>query len=184
MEVSNSDLELINNIVRDLAPSFVFGYFGVEDLEQEGRLFGLDALSRYNPEKGASLKTFLTTHIKNRFLTFRRDKYIRTAPKNLSPEKLEIWLKKHSVKRNLMDAMDIDDERNSDAFANHDEDVASSLLNKELFKIVDRELPVEYRADYRCIVEDVKIPKARREKVLEILRNIINEHFSPRKEEG
>lgn len=182
MNVSDETLKLIDEIVRGLAPSYTFGYFDVEDLEQEGRMFGLDGLTRYNPEKGASLKTFLITHIKNRYLTLRRDRYIRTAPKNLSPDALDTWLRKHAVKKNLIDTVDIDDERNEGVYTEEDNEVTAPILNKELSKIIDKYLPIELRADYRCILEDVKIPKSRRDKVLEILRGILNEYTNREKE--
>lgn len=178
----NEVLVAIEEVVNRLAPGFAFGYYDEDDLKQEGRIFAMEALPRYDSNRGTSLKTFLHNHVKNRYINLKRDKYLRPAPKNITQDKLDEWMKRNGSKRSLIDTLDISDDRNeppsfeSNSFTN-------ALQNKELLHIIDVNLPVEYRGDYRCLLEDVKLPKNRRIKLVEILKEIINEHFT-REEEG
>ncbi len=55
------------------------------------------------------------------------------------------------------------------------------MQSKEMLKLIDMKLPVEYRGDYRLLLEDVKLPKSRRLKVLEVLREILYEHITREK---
>lgn len=172
----------IEDVVNRLAPHFTFGSYDVDDLKQEGRILAMEALSRYDPNRGTSLRTFLHNHVRNRYINLKRDRYFRPAPKNLNETQLELWFKRNSGKRSLIDTLDISDDRNEPASV-QSESFVNELQQKELFKIIDEYLPVEYRADYLCLLEDAKLPKVRRLKVLEILRSIVNEHFT-REEEG
>lgn len=170
----------IEEVVNRLAPTFTFGYYDEDDLKQEGRILAMEALPRYDPNRGTSLKTFLHNHVKNRYINLKRDKYIRPAPKNVGADQLESWLKRNSVKRSLIDTLDISDDRNEPSGI---ETECDSLFNKEMLRIIDMELPVEYRGDYRLLLEDVKLPKSRRLKVLEVLKEILHEYVA-REEAG
>jgi DNA-directed RNA polymerase specialized sigma24 family protein len=180
IKISESEvLAIIDEVVKVLAPSFKFGYYDIDDLEQEGRILAIDALSRYKSDKGASLKTFLYNHVKKRFINLKRDKHFRPAPKNISEEKLQVWLKKNSCRRSLIDTVDISDNKNNPTV---EQDQVENIHLKEISSIIDLHLPVEFRADYRCILEDVRIPKSRRIKVLCILKDILNEHLFGKRE--
>jgi len=177
LNLSESEvLSIIEDIVNSLAPTFKFGYFDIDDLKQEGRIFAMEALPRYNPNRNASLRTFLQTHVRNRYINLKRNKYMRTAPKNMSEDQLEDWFKRNGNKRALLDTLDISEGRNEPVNDSGDSFV-DVMQHKEMLRIIDIHLPLEYRGDYRCILEDVKIPKNRRTKVIEILKEIINEHF-------
>jgi DNA-directed RNA polymerase specialized sigma24 family protein len=163
-------LSVIDEVVLSLAPNFTFAYYDVEDLKQEGRIYAMEALPRYDASYKTTLKTFLYNHVKKRFLNLIRNKYQRTAPKGLSPERLEKWFKKNSVKRSLLDTLDISDERNEKS--DNKPDIIFGMANAELFTLIDIHLPVEYRGDYRCLMEDVKIPKVRRDRVIAVIKEI------------
>lgn len=175
-EISKEVLLLIDDIVNRLAPTFTFGYYDEDDLKQEGRIFAMEALPRYNPNRDTSLKTFLYNHVRNRYLNLKRDKYARPAPKNIKDEELEKWLKRNSSKRSLIDTLDISDDRNEPYSPEYD-----LIQHKEMLRIIDIHLPVEYRGDYRCLIEDVKLPKSRRVKILEVLKEILNEYATREK---
>lgn len=79
-------IAIIDRIVDLLKDKFVFGYIDKEDLRQQGRLFAIEAMSKYNDaffvkENGVARKTtidnFLYRHIRNRFINFKRDNYTR-----------------------------------------------------------------------------------------------------------
>ncbi len=170
----------IEEVVNRLAPTFTFGYYDEDDLKQEGRILAMEALPRYDPTRGTSLKTFLHNHVKNRYINLKRDKYLRPVPKNVGPDQLEHWLKRNSVKRSLIDTLDISDDRNEPPVGEADT-VVDCMQSKEMLKLIDMKLPVEYRGDYRLLLEDVKLPKSRRLKVLEVLREILYEHITREK---
>ncbi len=169
-------IQTINDVASSLSPRFVFGYYDVDDIEQHVRMELLKVIHKYDSTRGASLKTFLYNHARNRLLTLRRDKYMRTAPKNLSESELETWNKKHSVKKNLVDAIagDLDEQPLNS--------VNEELDIKEMRKLIDGSLPVELRGDYQRLVDGVKLPKHRKVKVLNSLKEILNEYLG--KEEG
>jgi len=73
--LDNNVMEIIESIINMIAPSFTFSYYDVDDIKQEARIFALEALKRFDPEKG-ELRTFLLTHIKNRLINLRRDNYL------------------------------------------------------------------------------------------------------------
>src|SRR3954453_8942961 len=75
-------LAAIEKVVGILASSFAFGYFEVEDIKQQARLFAIEAMKRYDPSR--PLDNFLYAHIKNRLINFRRDKFRRNDPPCLS----------------------------------------------------------------------------------------------------
>ena len=72
-------IEVINRILSTLSYNFKFGYFGIDDMKQEGWVYAIEALPKYNPEI-APLENFLRTHIRNRFLNLKRDKLSRHQP--------------------------------------------------------------------------------------------------------
>ena len=172
----------IDEVVDRLAPTFTFGYYDIDDLKQEGRIYAMEALPRYKSNRGTSLRTFLHNHVRNRYLNLKRDKYARPAPKNVSSDELECWLKRNSGKRSLIDTLDISDDRNEPPDSDADSFVGA-MQQKEMLRIIDMELPMQFRGDYRRLLEDVKLPKARRLLVLEALRSILNEYLSREREE-
>ena len=56
-------------------------------------------------------------------------------------------------------------------------DVHENTVNAELFSIIDKNLPINMRSDFRKIVEGVHIPKPRRIKIEEIIQEIVEEHY-------
>lgn len=167
-------LSIIDDVVVNLANTFEFGCYTREDLQQEGRIFAIRVLPRWDIKKGASLRTFLYQHIKRRFINFKRDKYQRPVPKGISEDKLERLLKRNDVKRSLMETAESSED--DQIFSSYD-----AVHQKEFLTRIDRELPVELRSDYKCILEDVRIPKHRKQKVIEALKEIL---LHDREEEG
>ena len=166
-------LRIIDEVVKGLSTSFSFGYYDKEDLQQEGRIWAMETLPNYDSSKGASLKTYIYRFIKLRLINLRRNKYQRPIPADITEDKLEKLVQRNAIKRSLLETVDINDEDKS--FESDD-----TVQQKELFKLIDKKLPVELRSDYRCILEDVRIPKHRREKVLAALREIVNEREEER----
>ena len=55
------------------------------------------------------------------------------------------------------------------------EEYVEDLDCKQMSKVLDIKLPAEYRADYLKIINDVYVPKKRKEEVLFIIQYILEE---------
>lgn len=170
-------LKIIKEIGDILAPGWAFGCYTVEDIKQEISLECWKALPNYNPNKGASLRTFLFGHARKRLITLKRNKFARPAPKSISPEEMEAWGQKYASKISLMETAESVPDQHID-----NDDFVEATQFKELCSLIDRELPVEYRLDYKHLLDGVRLPKHRRVKLLNILKSIVNVHTG--EEEG
>ena len=56
-----------------------------------------------------------------------------------------------------------------------EDNVAYILDRKQLFNTVDQSIPISYREDWIRFVNRLRLPKPRREKVIELIREIIEE---------
>ena len=189
-------LEALNCAVNSLAASFRFGYHDLEDMKQEGLVFGLEALPRFDPNhnSGSSLKNFLRYHIRNKYINMKRDTFSRpNSPCNGCPfkcphkqavsgcvefsDKYECskyagWQRRNVSKRNLMETCSIEN-----AQCQTESVAMDRLERKELVQLIDRYLPVELRADYRRMVEGASLSKRNRLKINDKIRQIIREHY-------
>lgn len=178
-------LEAIENAVRLLAPSFVFGYFSLEDIQQEARMMGLEAMERYDNVR--PLENFLYRHIFNRLINFQRDNWKR----NESPcdechggvfcsgsdgtqpcKKYRAWLRRNSDKASLMRPLDLDHAPGEGA--RQEGTVEEDVVREELLRRIDEELPVELRGYYLKMKAGVSVPKSRREQVEGAIREILS----------
>lgn len=177
-------LQIIDKVVSRLAPKFKFGYHSLEDMKQEGRLLALRGLEKYDGVR--SLENFLWTHVRNRLYNFKRNNFERPDRPCLScpfydPDlrseckKYEDtsecslyynWKKRNTTKKNLMTSasVDITFEYEGDTRAEE----------TEVQKLIEQHLPVEHREDYLRLKNNLKLPKVRKQKILEVIRNIID----------
>jgi hypothetical protein len=68
-------LDTIENISKNLAYKFRFGYHEIEDMRQQISVFAIEGLEKYDYER--PLENFLWTHVRNRLFNFKRDNYQR-----------------------------------------------------------------------------------------------------------
>ena len=185
----------IEEVVNMVAPKFKFGYLEIEDVKQEARMAALKGLRKY--DRTRPLKNFLHVHIRNRLINLKRD----TAKKPEAPctnceffdehyeqsenqcllvlnkdncDKWAAYCKKSAAAHNIMNPTDItnlDEDGNIQIAQNYNLDTKLDL--QELFERVDVELPIEYRSDYIKFKSGVVIPKSRRDKLIEKLKEII-----------
>jgi hypothetical protein len=195
-------LEALNGAVNSLASSFRFGYHDLEDMKQEGLLFGLEVLDEEKFDSkhvsGSGLKNFLRYHIRNRYINMKRDKFSRPnspcqgclfkcAKKQAESgcaefsvkcecQKYAGWEKRNTSKRNLMEPCGVNNIRSqAQAATNHKP--LDKMERDELVQLVDRHLSVGLRSDYRRMVEGVHLPKRRRIRINEAIRHIFREHY-------
>lgn len=150
---------IIKKVARSLAPKYTFAFYGIDDIEQEAFVMGMEALSRYDPTK--PLENFLYTHIGNRLKNFKRDNYYRQDDGNAQ--------KIQNRKKNLLDTTNIDSFGSIGDF----DDPLESMEIKEAKKLIDSRLPVHLRPDYLRMCEGMSIPKPKRLEIISYIKEIL-----------
>lgn len=181
-------LDAIENAVKILAPSFAFGIYDVDDIKQEARIMGLEAMRRYDAAR--PLENFLYSHIKNRLINLQRDKLHRNDapcmlchhaegnrsghPNGEICQKYAEWKKRNEAKANLMRPLDLDlisDEREHNA--QNESEVEDDAQTNELLRKIDAGLSIDMRATYLQMRSGKTVPKNRRTLVEKEIRKIL-----------
>ena len=163
-------------------------------------MYAIEAMPRYNPDMG-NLHNFLRSHIRNRFLNLHRDKLSRHQPpcqgcpfydpncqqsKNkctafvdkLECDKYAGWEKRNGAKRSLVEPLDISGIRDEkEKNMRNNVDIPEIVTKSELMYIIDNNLPVTMRADFKKMMEDVSVSKQRRDKVISAIKKIVEEYY-------
>jgi RNA polymerase sigma factor (sigma-70 family) len=156
-------IKQINIVVNRIASKYTFHGYEVDDIKQEAFIICMDALERYDNNR--PLENFLSVHLSNRLKNFIRDNYFTKdeeekkkvmKPKSLSSEDFSPLSSERRSKDDFIDAKDIQ-------------------------AIVDTHLAASYRADYLKIVNDVYVPKKRREEVIATIKDLVERYIN---EEG
>jgi DNA-directed RNA polymerase specialized sigma24 family protein len=180
-------LEAIEKSVAILAPSFVFGYFDVEDIKQEGRLEAFKVLEKEKYDPDRPLANFLYTSIRNKYVNLLRDKLRRNDPPcqpchigdccnptGNACEPYIAWRDRNAAKSNLMRPLDLahvadENERRTRL----ESTVVSDVETDEIVKLIDAKLSVELRSTYLQMRAGVSVPKVKRKQVEDAVRDII-----------
>ena len=149
----NEVVTQIMAIVDRIAPKYSFNGYSVEDIKQEAFIICMDALDRYDPSR--PLENFLSVHLSNRLKNFVRDNYFTKND--------------DETKKKLLNAKSII----SDDVSMEDSDYIENVDISDIKQLIDEELPMVYRADYLKIINNVYVPKKRREEVLSVLKQIV-----------
>lgn len=180
-------ITVIDNVANRLARRFKFGYHSIEDMAQQARLFAWEGLVDYNGKH--PLENYLWIHVRNRLCNFKRDNYMRfdgpceTCRKRNrcdEPDKCKThiaWHEKQIAKINVEQPLRIDvidDEGEQHMFDNIN--VFNDILIDEVMDIVDREIPINMRADLIKLRRGLKVSKHRKAKLQWILQTILLKH--------
>jgi len=185
-------LDIIDNVANRLARKFMFGYHSFEDMKQQARLHALKGLAKYDGVR--PLENFLWVHVRNRLYNDKRDNFARpNIPCHTCPffntelksqceeyaDRMECDLYSNSYKRNeakknlastvCIDNILTDDEVNMKTYDN-DFEVT------ELLGLIDKEMSVESREDWIRLKEGLRLPKSRKDKLLEEIHGIFEEN--------
>jgi hypothetical protein len=134
---------------------------------------GLEALTRY--KEGLPFENFITTHIKNRLINFKRDNFERKIKNSCSCDKCKNCLKR-AIKRNIIEPLSIEniDDRN-ESFVREAYEMTETFDVQEIQNIIDENLPAEYREDYLKMQAGMKIPYVIKKKIQNIISEILTE---------
>lgn len=153
-------VDQINIVVNRIAPRYIFGTYGVDDIKQEAFIICMDALERYDQKR--PLENFLSVHLSNRLKNFVRDNYYT---KN-EEEKKRVLKPKYLTQEDVV---------------KYDVDYESKVDVKNIKQIIDKHLPVDKRADYLKFINNVYIPKKKREELIELIKELVETYSN---EEG
>lgn len=145
-------LSSIDAIVNRIAHKYTFYGYDVEDIKQEAFIICFDALNRYDEKR--PLENFLSVNLSNRLKNFIRDNH---------------FVKNNDHKKKVKQPFSLSTEN----LINENIDLEEEIANKEIFEKIDLELPSSLREDYLKLLNDIPIPKVRKEKIFEAIRSII-----------
>jgi len=180
-------LQIISRISNKLASTFKFGYHELEDMKQEAALFAWQGLENYDGIR--PLENFLWVHVRNRLYNFKRNNYARpdkpcdhcpfNAWVNFECTKYDNMLdcelyakaeRRNETKRNLMSTKML-----SDA-VQKEHSIEDEVLSKELFNLIDNNIPITMREDWIRFSNKLKLPKQKRENILAKIIEILADY--------
>lgn len=187
-------LEIIERVVNVLANKFTFGVYDLADIKQHGRLKALEAINSGKYKEGLPIDKFIYTHVRNRYMNLKRDKYSRNEPpclkcpfRNLTLasgcsefnnknncELFAKWDKNNSAKKSLARPGDltVNDDGEISIPSNHN--VSDDAAHAELMRLIDQKLPMNMRNDWLRLRAGVKLNKDRTNEIYETVREIID----------
>ena len=153
-------VDQINIVVDRIAPKYSFYGYTVDDIKQEAFIICIEALNRYDSSR--PLENFLSVNLSNRMKTFVRDNYFTS--------------KTSEARRRLIQPAQLEYE---DSLVDEEGKFSTSyddLDLKEMATAVDEYIPASVRMDYLKLLNDVYVSKQRREEIVDIIKNILEEH--------
>lgn len=148
-------IDQINIVVNRISARYIFHGYELDDIKQEAFIICMDAMDRYDPSR--PLENFLSVHLSNRLKNFVRDNY---------------YTKDQEDKKKVIKPSSLSYE---DTIPTYTDEVDDNIDATAFQKIIDQKLPAEHRADYLKIINDVYVPKKRREEVIAIIKELLDE---------
>ena len=148
-------VEQINIVVNRISARYIFHGYEFDDIKQEAFIICMDAMDRYDPSR--PLENFLSVHLSNRLKNFVRDNY---------------YTKDQEDKKRVIKPSSLSYE---DTIPTYADEIDDNIDAAAFQKIIDQKLPAEHRADYLKIINDVYVPKKRREEVIAIIKELLDE---------
>ena len=174
-------IKIIMDILENIAETYTFDMYDKEDIKQEGFIIALKVLNDY---KGiTTLKNFMTLTLHRKLKTFKRDNYVRPdrACSNCSVfnKNCERCIKRRqnqTNKLNLLNPIDIHSNIKEERKISYKSSLLDTLEIIDLVDKINKELPVEFREDYLRLKEGLSVPKARRERIEQLITEIVENH--------
>jgi hypothetical protein len=183
-----SVMAIIDEVVGVLAPRFVFGFYGLDDVKQEGRREAFELLSKGTYDPARPLASYIYVHVRNRLSNIRRNRFHRAdSPcarcNNSTPcgadgdfcKSHKNWKKRNSAKANLQRTLSIDHIRvETEKTTQVNRTPAANAEHQDLLDRIDVALPLELRSAYlRMLAGDKGVIKHDRLAVEKAVRSIL-----------
>lgn len=149
-------MKQIEVVVNRIAPKYTFNTYDVDDIKQEAFIICMDALERYDQKR--PLENFLSVHLSNRLKNFVRDNY---------------YTKDEEEKKRVLKPQYITNEDHL-PYTNEYEDL---LEAKSIKDIIDKYLPSSHRSDYLKMINNVYIPKKKRDDLIILIKELLEAHY-------
>jgi|TARA_B100000497_G_C7631152_1_gene379357 RNA polymerase sigma factor (sigma-70 family) len=146
--------DTIFNIIERISHKYTFHGYEVEDIQQEAFIICVDALNRYDEKR--PLENFLSVNLSNRLKNFIRDNH---------------FVKNNNHKKKIKQPYALVSEN----IINEKFDLDQIIEHKEIFDLIDDQLPSNLREDYLKIINDIPISKSKKEKIFETIRSIVED---------
>ena len=165
-------------------------------MKQQARLFAWEGLKNYDGVR--PLENFLWTHVRNRLYNFKRNNFGRPdKPCDICPffdrgfensrgygckaydnhDECDLymgWVNRNTANRNIMNTAKLDLEIHSPPTVEEISD------RNYIFNLIDTAIPVQYREDWIRLTNGLKLPKARKELINQLVLDILKENnFDP-----
>lgn len=173
----------VNRIVGLLANSFRFGYYDADDIKQEAWIEAIKGLENYDESR--KLDSFLYTHIKNRLINLKRNKFKRpnspckychgqpenhtTHKDNKHCKKYKRWLVRNTAKQNLMAPKPIINVSPAQFISKN----LDNIEDREIFDRIEAHLDPHMRKIYLKVLYETPVSKRDREHLVEKVREIL-----------
>lgn len=158
------------------------GHGDFDDYRQQVAVWSLEALPRFDPAAGA-LGAFLYKHARNRTLNAIRDRVARNdapckkchagepcGPNGEYCRRYASWAQRNYAKANIFSPRPLS-EFTEECWA-RPSPVEQKVEERDLFALIDAELPIHLRADYLRMLAGVKLPAMKRNRVEKAIREI------------
>lgn len=181
--IMQNELEIIQKVANHIAPRYTFGYYDVEDIEQECFILALEAINKYDPKLG-SLENFLYTCLHNGLKNFLRKNYYRKTfvcnycnGEDPHCEYCHRRKWRFEIKKNLMEPIDIDGVNcNGESNISENQNLQEKMELDEVFTIINKHLEIPLRIDYLKMLEGLHVPKVKREIIEKRIVEILQEY--------
>jgi DNA-directed RNA polymerase specialized sigma24 family protein len=147
----------IQIVIDRIAPRYTFPGYTIEDIKQEAFIICEDALNRYDGKR--RLENFLAVNLSNRLKNFIRDNFYTKDD--------------DEDKKRIMKPSSLSSEDFVPAYTPPESD--DQIDAHEMQTLIDTHLPSTYRADYLKLINNVYVPKKRREEVVAKIKEIVHE---------
>ena len=156
----NEVVEQIEKVCNRIAPGYTFYGYTLDDIKQESFIICMEALSRYDNKR--PLENFLAVNLSNRLKNFVRDNHFIH---NDNGDRVKILKPAQLDHENAI----VDEEEKFSV-------TIEAIENKNMAEIVNSKMPANVRLDYLRMINDVYITKQRKEEIIEIINEILQEH--------
>ena len=153
MEVTEEQMAIINSVINNISKKYVFYGYELEDIKQESFIICMEGLKRWDKER--PLQNFLSVHLSNRLKNFVRDNHFLGSPED-------------NAKAKIRKPAQLDYEDNT--LFSEEED---KLDIRDLSAKIDGNIPSSMRLDYLKMINGVSIQTARKQEIVEKIRQIL-----------
>lgn len=170
---------VIDSVCKSVSRNFSFDHFEPEDIYQEAYIICAEVIDKYDGQR--PLENFLNVSVRNRLYNFRRDnskyyKYQCDICNNEDSDNCDNCLRQRvlfNTKKNIDHPLNIDEVQSEVTYEINNADV---MANKEMFLLINRNLPISMRTDYLKMLSDVYVNKNRRAEIVERIKDILTQN--------